>query len=170
MNVIPRNLIHKKLFKLQFISLFQASGFGYTVGANLDRNEQLVYSLSNNHVTQSTLYSSSDQSQNVGHYFMSGSQSGTYESRPEQLIATSSHHMNGHMAQSSYDDPVDLSNGKLVNGVIKEERQLDRQQHMFSVHNGIRVGIPAEQGNIISATSRRLLLFCQENVKKLFNF
>ncbi|KAL4225688.1 hypothetical protein ACF0H5_016377 [Mactra antiquata] len=124
----------------------QASGFGYTVGANLDRNEQLVYSLSDNHVTQSTLYSNGDQSQNVGHYFMSGNQSRTYESQSDQLIATSSHHsMNGHMAQSSYDDPVDLSNGKLVNGVIKEERQHERQQHMFSVHNGIRVGIPSEQ-------------------------
>lgn len=128
--------------------LFKASGYGYTVGANLDRrNEQLVYTLGNNHVSQSLPFTAEDQSQNVGHYFMSGTQHGSYESRAEQLIATSSHHtINGHMAQSSYDDPVDLSSSKLVNGMIKEERQHEHQQHMFTGHNGIRVGIPQEQG------------------------
>ncbi|XP_045174274.1 recombining binding protein suppressor of hairless-like isoform X3 [Mercenaria mercenaria] len=139
----------------------QASGYGYTVGANLDRsNEQLIYSLSNNHVNQSHPYATDDQSQNVGHYFMSGSQHGSYEPQPrtEQLIATSSHHtINGHMAQSSYDDPVDLSSSKLVNGMIKEERQLEHQQHMFTGHNGIRVGIPQDQGLFTDGSGQPLI-------------
>lgn len=47
------------------------------------------------------------------------------------------------MAQAvSYDDPVDLSRGKLMNGLIKEE-QINVDRHgVYSGHNGIRVGIP----------------------------
>lgn len=146
-DIYKYNLEWQKFNFLVYCFFFQASGYGYTIGANLDRNnEQLIYSLGNNHVNSSRPFTTEDQTQNVGHFFMSGSQHGTYDSQPraDQLIATtSSHHtINGHMAQSSYDDPVDLSSSKLVNGMIKEERP----QHMFASHNGIRVGIPQDHG------------------------
>ncbi|KAK3608480.1 hypothetical protein CHS0354_010326 [Potamilus streckersoni] len=60
--------------------------------------------------------------------------------------------VNGHMASGGYDNtPVDLSNSKLVNGIIKEEqahRQIDgsRQIGRYGGHNCIRVGIP-DQGH-----------------------
>lgn len=96
---------------------------------------------------------------------------GMYEPRPPQQLLTPITHphpanhaplaINGPMAAApprSYDDPVDLSSGKLMNGGvggIKEEliqqRGKDERQHAapdhraYSGHNGIRVGIPAEQ-------------------------
>ena len=63
------------------------------------------------------------------------------------MIASSSnctsHSLNGHMAQAvGYDDPVDLSRGKLMNGLIKEEQIASDRHNVYAGHNGIRVGIP----------------------------
>ena len=70
---------------------------------------------------------------------------------PHNLIlnGTSDHqrHVNGHMAHSNVDNPVDLSNSGVieVNGLIKEEQQLVDRRHgnqaMYG-HQGITVGIP----------------------------
>ncbi|XP_041366079.1 recombining binding protein suppressor of hairless-like isoform X2 [Gigantopelta aegis] len=64
------------------------------------------------------------------------------------LNGTTEHrHINGHMAHSSVDNPVDLSNSGVleVNGLVKEEQQLVDRRHgnqpMYG-HQGITVGIP----------------------------
>lgn len=48
---------------------------------------------------------------------------------------------------TGFDDPVDLSSGKI--NVIKQEHRHatdEHQRHIYSGHNGIRVGIPSDQG------------------------
>lgn len=126
----------------------QESGYGYTIGANLERNDQLMYTLSNSHVNHEVQnFPTIGETHNGNQYYMSLSHHHGFENQPQQLIQSGSHHsINGHMAQSGFDDPVDLSNSKLVNGMVKEEHHLgDRKQHMFIGHNGIRVGIPQDQ-------------------------
>lgn len=61
------------------------------------------------------------------------------------MAASDNHMLKAHMAHASYDDPVDLSSNKLVNGLVKDEHQQrvpEHQQHLYAGHNGIRVGIP----------------------------
>lgn len=134
----------------------QASGHGYTVGANLSRSDQLVYSLSGNHNAGQLQphFSVISTSQNGGNYYMSTPQHSSYQGQAGQMIQSGSQHgisdVSGHLQQQSgFDDPVDLSSGKIVNGLIKQERQHatdDHQRHMYNRHNGIHVGIPNGQG------------------------
>lgn len=59
---------------------------------------------------------------------------------------------NGHMAQGTYDSPVDLSSSKLVagNGLCKEEMLYDRDRHIGygsaltqnQLQSAVTVGIP----------------------------
>lgn len=119
-------------------------GYGYTIGANLEREAQLLYSHVPDHQVNSVLYSN-DSENNGARFFLQDASAAGF-SRPQMIASSSnctSHPLNGHMAQAvSYDDPVDLSRGKLMNGLIKEE-QINVDRHgVYSGHNGIRVGIP----------------------------
>ena len=129
---------------MQIFFLVLQGGYGYTIGANLEREAQLLYSHVPDHQVNNVLYS--NDSENNGARFFLQDPSAAGFSRPQMIASSSnctSHPLNGHMAQAvSYDDPVDLSRGKLMNGLIKEE-QINVDRHgVYSGHNGIRVGIP----------------------------
>ena len=119
-------------------------GYGYTIGANLEREAQLLYSHVTDHQVTDSLYPT-DSSNNGARFYLQESQAAGY-SRTQMIASSSnctSHSLNGHMAQAvGYDDPVDLSRGKLMNGLIKEEQIASDRHNVYAGHNGIRVGIP----------------------------
>ena len=60
------------------------------------------------------------------------------------------------MAQAvSYDDPVDLSRGKLMNGLIKEEQRSLERHAVYGGHNGIRVGIPDQNHGMLMRLNKK---------------
>lgn len=119
-------------------------GYGYTIGANLEREAQLLYSHVSDHQINNVLYTSDGQNNGARFFLQDPSTAGF--SRPQMIASSSnctSHPLNGHMAQAvSYDDPVDLSRGKLMNGLIKEEQRNVDIHGVYNGHNGIHVGIP----------------------------
>lgn len=120
--------------------MFQG-GYGYTIGANLEREAQLLYTHVSADQQVNNLLFSNESENNGARFFLQNPQAAGFN-RPQMIASSSnctSHPLNGHMAQAvSYDDPVDLSRGKLMNGLLKEE---DRHG-VYSGHNGIHVGIP----------------------------
>ena len=123
---------------------FLQGGYGYTIGANLEREAQLLYSHVTDHQVNDSLYPT-DNSNNGARFYLQDPQAAGY-SRAQMIASSSnctSHSLNGHMAQAvGYDDPVDLSRGKLMNGLIKEEQITSDRHNVYTGHNGIRVGIP----------------------------
>ena len=98
----------------------------------------------NDHQVNNVIFPNNEEN-NGARFFLHDPQAAGFSR--SQMIASSSnctsHPLNGHMAQAvSYDDPVDLSRGKLMNGLIKEEQRSLERHAVYSGHNGIRVGIP----------------------------
>jgi len=85
-------------------------------------------------------------------------QPSSYQGQAQQIVpTTSSQHGLSDVSgarSSGFDDPVDLSSGKLVNGLIKQEYRSNTDEHQRQIyprHNGIHVGIPNEQGTVTDA-------------------
>ena len=75
------------------------------------------------------------------------------------------------MAQAvSYDDPVDLSRGKLMNGLIKEEQRSLERHAVYGGHNGIRVGIPDQNHGMLMRLNKKISVFLVRPTLKIFLF
>ena len=137
-------------------------GYGYTIGANLEREAQILYSHVTDNQVNSVLFPNDDEN-NGARFFLQDPQAAGF-SRAQMIASSSnctSHPLNGHMAQAvSYDDPVDLSRGKLMNGLIKEEQRNVDRHAVYSGHNGIRVGIPDQNhGEIIMFVNMHVFIY-----------
>ncbi|WAR02438.1 SUH-like protein [Mya arenaria] len=132
----------------------QASGYGYTVGSSLPHN-QLVYSNnlgSNHNPGQSQPFTANPTPHvDVSSFYMSGQPHGQhrggFEPGSELTPMVGSRHMH-HMVRSGFDDPVDLSSGKVIDGLtglVKQEHQRGDERGqgpVYTQHNGLHVGIP----------------------------
>ncbi|XP_052215169.1 recombining binding protein suppressor of hairless-like isoform X2 [Dreissena polymorpha] len=128
--------------------IVNASGYGYTVGASLNHSQQLVYTLCTENAGQSQPFAVSAASQNAPAFFISSAQRGQYETASEHIVASSSHRMQNHMTRSGFDDPVDLSSRKLMNGLVKQECHPGDERNlgnMYGLHNGLHMTLNQEQ-------------------------
>lgn len=132
---------------------FQSSGYGYTVGASLTHGQQLgqqlVYTLCTENVTQSQPFTVNAASQNAPAFFLSSTQRNQYETASDHIMPSSSHRMQNHMTRSGFDDPVDLSSRKLMNGMVKQECHPGDDRNlgnMYGLHNGLHMTLNPEHG------------------------
>ena len=122
------------------------------MGAGIPHS-QLVYTHSGDHGgNQSIPFTAAQSSQEVPAFYMTGTQHRGFEPITEAGTHRLSGH-SGHLGRSGFDDPVDLSSGKVLNGLIKQEHPHgdERGGPVYTQHNGIHVGMVHDTGTPFTA-------------------